>query len=190
MAKRSEDGDEVARSNNFSAEVLEKSKRLSFESFQAFLGKPSDKTPETFLSELEVLLNEAINAVDNNEDSTKKTAAALQSLKAIHRDLRLRGDIYWYEWVKLGKIGVGAKSRDDVADLKDFAFTHDTHRGFHQDIKAFIDQLFDIAMEALNEYRQYKKSRGLIDYTDMEVLINQLLDNEELSESCKMNWIC
>lgn len=171
---------EVARSNNFSAEVLEKSKRLSFESFQAFLGKPSDKTPETFLSELEGFLNEAINAVDNNEDSTKKTQAALQSLKAIHRDLRLRGDIYWYEWVKLGKISVGAKSRDDVADLKDFAFTHDTHRGFHQDIKAFIDQLFDIAIEALNEYRQYKKSRGLIDYTDMEVLINQLLDNEEV----------
>lgn len=169
---------EVARANNFSVAVLEKSKARSFETFQPFLGKRSDKDAAYYLQTLEQKLHEAIDAVDQNEDSTKKTSAALQTLKAIHRDLRLRGNIYWYEWVKIAKIDVGAKSREDVADLKEFAFAHDTHPDFHRDIKAFIDQLFDIAIEALKEYQQYKKSRGLIDYTDMEVLINELLDNE------------
>jgi len=169
---------EVARSNNFSEEVLQESKVRSFESFKAFLGKRSDKDATYYLQTLEQKLNEAIEAVDQNEDSTKKTSAALQSLKSIHRDLRLRGNIYWYEWVKIAKIGVGAKSREDVAELQEFARTHDTHPDFHKDIQAFIDQLFDIAIEALKEYQQYKNSRGLIDYTDMEVLINDLLDNE------------
>ncbi|MBX2877631.1 MAG: UvrD-helicase domain-containing protein [Saprospiraceae bacterium] len=173
---------EVARSNNFSEEVLQKSKERSFESFKAFLGVESDKEASYFLQTLEQKLNEAIDAVDQNEDSTKKTAAALQTLKAIHRDLRLRGNIYWYEWVKIAKIGVGAKSREDVADLVDFARTHNTHPDFHKDIKAFIDQLFDIAIEALKEYQQYKNSRGLIDYTDMEVLINELLDKEAVKQ--------
>lgn len=176
---------EVARSNNFSEEVLQESKARSFETFQAFLGKRSDKDAAFYLQTLEQKLNEAIEAVDQNEDSTKKTSAALQSLKAIHRDLRLRGNIYWYEWVKIAKIGVGAKSREDVAELQEFARTHDTHPDFHKDIQAFIDQLFDIAIEALKEYQQYKNSRGLIDYTDMEVLINELLDNEAVKRILK-----
>lgn len=173
---------EVARSNNFSQEVLEASKQRSFDSFKAFLGEKADKDAKTFLQVLEQKLHEAIDAVDQNEDSTKKTSAALQRLKAIHRDLRLRGNIYWYEWVKIAKIDVGAKSREDVAELKEFARTHNTHPDFHKDIQAYIDQLFDIAIEALNEYQQYKNSRGLIDYTDMEVLINELLDNEAVKQ--------
>lgn len=171
---------EVARANNFTATVLEKSREQSFQTFAAYLGEVSKQSPAQFLEKLEKLLDQAINDIENNDDSTKKTETAVQILKAIHRDLHLRGDIYWYEWVKIGKIDVGAKSREDVAELKEFAFTHDTHPLFHQDIQSFTNLLFNIAIEALKEYDQYKKSRGLIDYTDMEVLINQLLDNKEV----------
>ena len=41
---------------------------------------------------------------------------------------------------------------------------------------------FDIAIAAINEYDEYKKRRGLIDYTDMEVLIKELLKNESVQE--------
>ena len=37
-------------------------------------------------------------------------------------------------------------------------------------------------MDALQEYEQYKKRRGLIDYTDMETLILRLLDHPEVRE--------
>ncbi|MEM6377224.1 MAG: UvrD-helicase domain-containing protein, partial [Bacteroidota bacterium] len=37
-------------------------------------------------------------------------------------------------------------------------------------------------MDALAEYERYKKERGLIDYTDMEVLVSQLLDQPTIQE--------
>ena len=75
---------------------------------------------------------------------------------------------------------MGAKSREDAAPLIEFATSHESHPRFHEDIRQFIYQLFDISMAALEEYEAYKKSRGLIDYTDMEVLINQLLADSQV----------
>ena len=47
---------------------------------------------------------------------------------------------------------------------------------------ASVYHLFDIAIEALREYDAYKKRRGLIDYTDMEVLVKRLLEKETVQE--------
>ncbi|GJM33784.1 MAG: DNA helicase [Saprospiraceae bacterium] len=171
---------DVARANDFSIEVLEQSKQRSFESFQAFLGQVSDQ-PATYFSErMEQLLTETIAEVTQNEDATKKTLVAVQNLQTMLRELRLRGELYWFQWVKIAKIDPGAKSRDAMAAIKAFAETHDTHPDFHRDIRQFIDQIFDISIAAIREYEAYKNSRGLIDYTDMEVLIKRLLDNEQV----------
>ena len=43
---------DVARANDFSLEVLEKSKIQSVESFQQFLEKPSEQSEEYFLNDL------------------------------------------------------------------------------------------------------------------------------------------
>ncbi len=171
---------DVARANDFSIEVLEKSKQQSFETFQAFLGKASNQPASYFSEQLERHLVETIETVDNNEDSTKKTLVAVQTLQGLLRELRLRGELYWYQWVKISKLDPGAKSREAMAAIKEFAATHDTHPDFHRDIRQFINQIFDISIAALREYEEYKKGRGLIDYTDMEVLINRLLNNEQV----------
>lgn len=173
---------DVARANDFSIEVLEKSKEKSFAAFQAFLGELNDCPQETFNEQLKSLLQETIQRLENNEDSTKKTSAAVSVLQGFYNELKVRQELYWHQWVKISKIDVGAKSRDDVADLVDFAQKHDTHPAFHEDVKAFIYHIFEIAIAALKEYDQYKKSRGLIDYTDMEVLIKRLLANEAVKE--------
>jgi ATP-dependent exoDNAse (exonuclease V) beta subunit len=77
---------------------------------------------------------------------------------------------------------VGAKSREDVKALVEFAKTHEAHPHFQQDIKAFIHTLFDISIDALEEYDAYKKNRGLIDYIDMETQVNRLLDHPFVRE--------
>ena len=41
----------------------------------------------------------------------------------------------------------------------------------------FITNVFDIALQAIKEYDDYKKRRGLIDYIDMEIHVNQLLNH-------------
>ena len=61
--------------------------------------------------------------------------------------------------------------------LVEFAASHVELIDFQQDIQNFIAQIFDIAAEAIAEYDRFKKQRGLIDYTDMEVLVRQLLDD-------------
>lgn len=173
---------DVARANDFSLEVLEKSKALSFSSFQVYLGALATTPPEVFSSRLSELMQLTIQALEGNDDSTKKTEAELQILKGLYRELQLRGELYWHQWVKIGKLSVGAKSRDDVEELIEFALSHTGHPAFQQDVKSFIDHIFEIAIESLQEYDRYKKERGLIDYTDMEVLIKRLLAHPDVAE--------
>lgn len=171
---------DVARANDFSIEVLEKSKSLSFQTFRDFLEPATSETSQQIYERLGSTLEETINRLNNNEDETKKTRTAVDTLKELHNELRLRNSLHWHQWVKLGKLDVGAKSKDDIEQLKDVADIHRAHPQFHADIRDFIYMLFDIAIAALQEYDQYKKQRGLIDYTDMEVLIKRLLEHEDV----------
>lgn len=176
---------DIARANDFDKETLEKSKQLSFESFQPFLGEISNRSLDWWNKKMQQNLEETIAALDANEDSTKVTATAANTLRASLRNLKLKGELYWHEWVKITKTKVGAKSREDLVDLTTFAATHESHPAFHADIKNFIYNIFDIAIEGIEEYESYKKKRGLIDYTDMEVLVKKLLKNESVKEVLK-----
>lgn len=173
---------EVARSNDFTIDVLEKSKRLSVETLEQFLEKETGLTKEQFTKKLESLLEETILKLERNEDSTKTTEGVIKNLKEFQRELRLRGDFYWHSLVKISKEKVGAKSRDDFEELAEFVKKHESLPEFHSDIKSFIYNLFDIAIAAIQEFNAYKKSRGLIDYTDMEVHIRRLLDHPHVQE--------
>lgn len=168
---------EIARANDFSPETLRYSKTQSFATFQPFIGEPVAFDYEKRLGEL---LRQTVATLEHNEDSTKVTQSAINTLRGMARQLELHGQLRWHEWVKISKLKVGAKSRDDAVALLEFAYAHYQHPGFHQDIEAFIEQLFELAIAAMEEYGQYKKRRGLIDYTDMEVLVNHLLDRPEV----------
>lgn len=173
---------DIARANDFSIAQLEKSKQQSFEAFLELLDVEEKNKPVEWEQELRSLLKGAIAKLENNEDGTKKTKNATSLLRSFLRTLELRGYLLWHEWAKLSKLDTGAKSREDVEDLKAFATRHYLHPQFQQDIEAFIHQIFDIAVAAIEEYDRYKKQRGLIDYTDMEVLVNRLLDKQEVQQ--------
>ena len=174
---------DIARANDFSLDALEKSKLRSFESFQEFLGQSDKSQPEGYFEHrLDQLMSEAIARLQNNADETKKTREAANMLKAFQRTLGLRQYLYWHEWAKISKLDVGAKSRDDVSELLEFAASHHRHPEFQDDIRDFIYNIFEIAIAAIQEYDEYKKRRGLIDYTDMEVLVNRLLDKPTVSD--------
>ncbi len=171
---------EVARANDFSREVLERSRERSFESFRVFLGEPAKKSAEAFNAELSEMLKSSIERLESNADETQTTKNVVKDLVELERDLRLRGELSWRNWAKISKLKPGAKSKDDVADLLDFAKVHEQHPQFQQDIQAFINQVFELALAALDEFAAYKKQRGLIDYTDMEALIMDLLRDEQV----------
>lgn len=176
---------EIIRSNNFSAQVIEESKIKSVQTFQALLGAPKPLGNESYEDRLKTLLQATIARLEHNEDHTKKTQTAASTLKGMQRALENRGHLFWHEWAKISKLGVGAKSREDAKDLIDFAFHHYQHPAFHRDIKDFTYLLFDLAQAAIEEFDQYKKKRGLIDYTDMETLVNGLLDHPAIKAVLK-----
>ncbi len=176
---------DVARSNDFSMEVLENSKTKSFETFAVFLGKKSTKDPSKVYADLQKEMSEAIDRLENNSDETKVTRGGLETLKAFRNELNMRGSLDWHKWVKISKLKVGAKSKDDIQDLQELARAHDTLPQFHQDIEQFIHQIFEIAIEAIREYEAYKKQRGLIDYIDMEIQVKRLLDHPYVKEVLK-----
>jgi len=176
---------DTARANDFSTEVLLRSKEKSITTLTAFLGQPSSQTPESFNAALSNELKETIERLNQNEDTTKKTATVVDVLKAMLRKMDLGETLNWHEWVKISKIGVGAKSKDDVVALIELARSHDTHPEFHADIRNFLSTIFDIAIEAIEEYEAYKKQRGLIDYIDMEIQVNRLLDQPTVQDILK-----
>jgi ATP-dependent exoDNAse (exonuclease V) beta subunit len=172
---------EVARSNAMDSRALEWSKKQSWETFKELLPEALMTEKDLSASLKEILLN-TITTLENNEDKTKTTQSAVAELQLVLNSLNSRGFLLWYEWVKIGKTKVGAKSRDDFESLANFVSDHEKTVEFHQDIKAYGDQIFNLAAEALDEFSRYKKERGLIDYTDMETLVNDLLDNPTIKE--------
>lgn len=167
---------EAARANMFSAEALEYSKRRSIETFEALLPPVSAQTAEQWHQQLVQWLTQTIEALDGHTaDETKTTRQTLEELRDLRTQLHQRGFLYWYEWAKLGKMNAGAKSRHLLEPLKNFAQEHGQHPGFRADVRQYIGLAFDIAADAIAEYQRYKRSRGLIDYADMETQVAQLL---------------
>jgi ATP-dependent helicase/nuclease subunit A len=211
---------DVARSNNFTTEILQKSKYLSFQTFQKLILSEIEPTHEEaifgqemirisnemlvkgvsyhsnniiasetedwntriFHEKLNKLLSETLAKLKSGTDTTKVTGAVVNDFKLYLRELQLRGTLYWHQIVRISKAEVGAKSREHVQELKDFAQKHLQLPEFQQDIHDYIELMFDISADALKEFDRYKKQRGLIDYIDMEVHINRLMDNPAVCE--------
>jgi ATP-dependent helicase/nuclease subunit A len=206
---------DVARSNNFTIETLQKSKHLSFQTFQKILFAEVEQTHEEavfgqemihisnkmllnnptqhsipketalwnstiFHDKLDLLLAEVVLKLQSGKDSTKDTQAAINDFKLYRREIALRGTLYWHQIVRISKTKVGAKSREVVQEVMDYANKHIQLPEFQQDIHDYIELIFDIASDALQEFDRYKKQRGLIDYIDMEVHINRLMDHPDV----------
>ncbi len=173
---------DIARSNSFSIETLQQSKQYSWETFARYLPACSPESEETLNRRLVEAMDEAIARIEANGDETKKTGDALKEWKDARRRLTIEGNLPWRDWVKTGKSDVAVKSRDDAAPLLEMIREHEANAAFQNDIRDYIFHIFDAAIEALQEYEQYKKRRGLIDYTDMETIILRLLDKPEVRD--------
>lgn len=173
---------DVARANDFSLDDLRRSSQQSWDTFAVYLPAPTTITSEQAHAQLQQAIADTLHELENGEDSTKVTLTAIDKLRQWRRELTLRGKLHWHQWAAIGKLSPGAKSRDAVEPLKAFANTHEALPAFHDDIRQFISLLFQTAIDALQEFDDYKKRRGLIDYTDMEVLVSRLLDQPPVQE--------
>ncbi|PPK86661.1 ATP-dependent exoDNAse (exonuclease V) beta subunit [Neolewinella xylanilytica] len=178
---------EVIRGNNFTPADIERSKTNSWQSLQEFL-PPVDTnlSLSQYRTRAERILKETFEALlDNEADGTKKTDTAAQALRSMLGDLKQRGYLPWVNYAKLGRFAgeVGAKSRDLVTELVELGERHASLADFQEDLRRYQEMLFDFAQASIEEYDSYKKRRGRIDYTDMEVLVLRLLENDSVRET-------
>ncbi len=175
---------DVTRGNFFSAVVVEESKQKSIESFLALL-----PTADTFYDDskknyarLVDYVGEALSYITSGEDATLDTKAAIKFLRQTLNDIQYNGFVPWAVWAKMAKLKVGAKSKKDVAFLMEFAANHTKFPDFQLDITKYISLIFDLGGRAIDEYQNFKKKRGLIDYTDMEVEILRLISMPHIAD--------
>ncbi len=178
---------EIIRGNNFSAAATARSKGKSWEMLSAFLPSPDPVlTLDQYHTRMKRVLKETYAALlGNGADGTKKTETAALYLRGMLSDLKGRDFLPWMEYAKMGRFEkeVGAKSRDLVTELAELGQYHASLSAFQEDLRAYQDLLFDCAQASIEEYETYKKNRGRIDYTDMEVLVLKLLDHPSVQET-------
>ncbi len=174
---------DMARANGFGEKELKYSKEKSLESLFKFFPPPSKQSVQefdaVFLKEMERTLAE-LN--DNEKDKTKNTNVTRELLADYIQKLQKDERLNWEHYAKIIKTPVGAKSREIMNPLRESAQNHEQHPLFLKELGGFIGKVFDLSILAIFEYEQFKKKRGLIDYTDMETLVKDLLNHPEVGK--------
>ncbi|MEM6396971.1 MAG: UvrD-helicase domain-containing protein [Bacteroidota bacterium] len=175
---------DMIRSNDLNEEAILESSEKSWYTLSELLPEVIDN-PDYF-ARLRDSLGVTSAALEQNEaDSTRKTLSMAAKLRKAGQELDRRGFLPWPELAGLTKASVGAKSRDLILELDELINAHATLGEFQDDLRKYIKNLFDCARKAIREFDRYKKSRGLIDYTDMEVLILRLLEKPAVQETLR-----
>lgn len=58
---------------------------------------------------------------------------------------------------------------------------------FHEEVKGYIQLVFKLANKCIDQFKAYKKENGLIDFSDMEALFLDLLEDQEVKRDISQN---
>ncbi len=114
-------------------------------------------------------------------DSTKVTEDAR---KKLYR-LRSQSNPVWNSFLQAARLKAGLKSGADAMldPLRTFAAQVRQNPQLHADIREFSELLANETIRLGKHYDTYKSERGLVDFTDLEVLFLELLEDDSLSAS-------
>jgi ATP-dependent helicase/nuclease subunit A len=132
---------------------------------------------ETQISQLHDLAEEAltnINALLN--DTQKNTNSARQKL----RQLKSKQIPFWGSYLEASRIKAGKRSgADGMLDaLRNHASQVRQNPELQSDVREWSSLLADETIRLELQYTNYKTERGLVDFTDLEILWLQLLQDE------------
>jgi ATP-dependent exoDNAse (exonuclease V) beta subunit len=108
---------------------------------------------------------------------------ALASVRGLERD----GVESWYELAKFAelKAGKSAGAEKALEDIKSFASSLRRHPGLAADCSRFLALIASEAIEVEKRYQEYKRERGLLDYTDMEAHFHRLVSEPSLQDDLR-----
>lgn len=140
-------------------------------------GASTHETPIGRLHELaEVALANMDALVNDTQQNTDKARQKLRQLKSKNLPL-------WGSYLEALKIAAGKKSGADAMldSLRNHAAGVAQNPRLHADVRAFTTLLAEETNRLDQEYERYKSARGLVDFTDLEILLLGLLDDKNLA---------
>ena len=110
----------------------------------------------------------------NSDKSNTRTYVSL--LTDFQRELH-QGNARWSDWAKLAKAAPEAKLKPLTVSLTETVERYAEHPDLHRDIRTYLNQVFTLAIGALQVYSQSKLELGVLDFADQEHALLKLLDN-------------
>lgn len=166
----------LARANGIGAEGLRLSRARSLRETAEVLGAADTADLDAMLL---AAIEGALRDLSSVADSTKKTAEVRHDLERARGVLRRKGQLSWGDWLKLGKLDPGKASVPAVAGVLAVASRVGGHPGLHADLAEAIGLVFELAERALVVYADRKRALGVIDFTDQETYLLELLDSPD-----------
>lgn len=138
-------------------------------------------TVETSIDRLYELADEALTNINAlASDTQKNTNEARQKL----RQLKSKRISLWGSYLLASRISAGKKSGADgkLDALRNHAAQVRENPGLQADVRDFSSRLAAETIRLDSHYRDYKAERGLVDFTDLEIHLLKLLEDEGLAE--------
>ncbi len=168
---------QTARANNLPSAQLAAFSKTSIDELFKFLPAASKRDLN---AELLSAIQTAIANIDLKVDKTKGTRGYVSFIKDCQRKLKTQR-YCWADWVKLSKSGPAKKSEVIAEPVSIIASEFEKNSNFQNDLKTFINDIFLIASQSLEQFQSMKQKKGMIDFVDQEQLLYQVLDNPAVS---------
>lgn len=178
---------EIAVSNNLGKTELEASKTHSLKTLFELLGEPDTlRTAEGWDNHLIQLLDNTTEELKQIDCATKlgqdlvdEFKKTLNAAKYNHKKLPFN------TWAKLSKSKGSKAQKEALTELIEFAEQVSKHPRLFKEIEHYYNLIFKITIQALSAFEKYKRDKRIIDFTDMEVTLLHLLENEQIQEALK-----
>lgn len=172
-----------ARANAIGPDELRAFAKRNADTLLSHFPPPSDRDLDKNLCDaIEAALPLVRNAA--NEGQKKNTGDYLRLLEQADRDLG-DGEMPWGQWSSLVEKGPEAALRTIVQPVKDAASEHERHPRLHSDVRGYLENLFALASDVLDAYRERKRQLGAVDFTDQESELLAILDDPSVAETLR-----
>ncbi len=135
----------------------------------------ANETPADLDRALVDAIRTCISQIDAGGDETKTTKDTLTTLRQIASQMSNGRPLAWDAWSRVSKLKAAKASEPFLQTVRAIAARHPTHPRLHTDLREFIDLVFSCAADALDHFSEFKRARGLLDFTDQEALALELL---------------
>ena len=169
----------LIRSNDIPLDQLPDFARMNADyMLKCLYPKPMGNFNNRLLTEIQSVLPVIYAAAQSgNKNNTK---GYLELIKNFASQLQ-EGDVPWEEWTKLAKAAPEAGLRDVIQPITDLANSIGSHRRLHNDLRGYLERIFDLAGRVLSIYQTIKQESGVLDFADQEHHLLRLLDHPEVS---------